>query len=123
MDHRVQSGSTGIERSGALVLVLGAIGSAFGVAACCALPMLLATAGIGTAWLTGFAMVSVPHRNALMLISLIALLGSATLLWRIERNSARCENDATCTPRWQRLSLLAGLLLGIGLLLVGYLYV
>ncbi|PKB14943.1 mercuric ion transport protein [Novosphingobium kunmingense] len=122
MEDRVQSGSDKIERRGALVLTLGAIGSAFGVAACCALPMLLATAGIGTAWLTGIAMVSLPYRNALMIISLLALLASAALLWRIERNVTRCGDGAARTPRWQRMSLLAGLLVGMGLLAAGYLY-
>lgn len=123
MNDREQGGSDRIERRGALVLTLGAMGSAFGVAACCALPMLLATAGIGTAWLTGIAMVSLPYRNALMIISLLALLGAAALLLRIERVAVRCADGATCTPRWQRLSLLAGLLVGIGLLVAGYLYV
>lgn len=123
MGNSEQGGSDKIERRGALVLIVGAIGSAFGVAACCALPMLLATAGIGTTWLTGIAMISLPHRNALILVSLLALVGSAALLWRIERAVVRCADGATCTPRWQRLSLLAGLLVGIGLLVAGYLYV
>lgn len=123
MGNRGQGESAGIERSGALVLTLGAIASAFGVAACCALPMLLATAGIGTAWLTGIAMVSLPYRNALMIISLLALLGSATLLWRIERGAARCAEGAACTPRWQRVCLVAGLLVAAMLLFAGYRYV
>ena len=48
--------------NGAALLTLSGIGAAFGVAACCALPIMLATAGIGTAWLAGIASVTAPHR-------------------------------------------------------------
>lgn len=111
------------ERRGAMVLTIGGVASAFGVAACCALPILFATAGIGTAWLAGIAMVSLPYRNSLMIVSLVSLLVSAALLWRMQRNAARCGPDAICTPRWLRLSLLAGLLIGASLLVAGYMYV
>ncbi|MBS3928289.1 MAG: mercuric reductase [Sphingomonadales bacterium] len=111
------------ERRSALVLIVGGVASAFGVAACCALPILLATAGIGTAWLTGIAMVSLPYRNTLMIVSLVSLLVSAGLLWRIQRGAGRCGPGAVRTPKWLRLSLLAGLLIGAGLLVAGYMYV
>lgn len=111
------------ERRSALVLIVGGVVSAFGVAACCALPILLATAGIGTAWLTGIAMVSLPYRNTLMIVSLVSLIVSAALLWRMQRTAACCVPDAICTPKWLRLSLLVGLLIGVGLLVGGYMYV
>lgn len=111
------------ERRSALVLIVGGVASAFGVAACCALPILLATAGIGTAWLTGIAMISLPYRNTLMIVSLVSLIVSAALLWRMQRTAARCGPDAICTPKWLRLSLLVGLLIGAGLLVGGYMYV
>ncbi|MFZ5745486.1 MAG: mercuric transporter MerT family protein [Pseudomonadota bacterium] len=111
------------ERRSALVLIVGGVASAFGVAACCALPILLATAGIGTAWLTGIAMISLPYRNTLMIVSLVSLIVSAALLWRMQRTAARCGPGTICTPKWLRLSLLAGLLAGAGLLVGGYMYV
>ena len=38
------------------LLTLGGIGAAFGLAACCAIPMALASFGVGTAWLAGVAL-------------------------------------------------------------------
>ncbi|MEA3262418.1 MAG: mercuric transporter MerT family protein [Pseudomonadota bacterium] len=111
------------ERRSALVLIVGGVASAFGVAACCALPILLATAGIGTAWLTVIAMISLPYRNTLMIVSLVSLIVSAALLWRMQRTAARCGPGTICTPKWLRLSLLVGLLAGAGLLVGGYMYV
>src|SRR3546814_13289853 len=49
-------------------LTLAGIAAAFGVAACCALPILLASAGIGAAWLSGVAVVSAPYRTPLLVI-------------------------------------------------------
>ena len=111
------------ERRSALVLIVGGVASAFGVAACCALPILLATAGIGTAWLTGIALISLPYRNTLMIVSLVLLIVSAALLWRMQRTAARCGPGTICTPKWLRLRLLVGLLAGAGLLVGGYMYV
>lgn len=68
-------------------------------------------------------MISLPYRNTLMLVSLVSLLFSAALLWRMQLGAARCGPEAVCAPRWLRLSLLAGLLTGSGLLVAGYMYV
>lgn len=123
MADQIEGDSDRNQRRGAVVLTVGGVASAFGVAACCALPILFATAGIGTAWLTGIATISAPHRSALMIVSLVSLLTSAALLWRIQQNARRCGEDAVCTPAWLRLGLLIGLLVGAGLLVAGYLYV
>jgi len=123
VEDQIEGVSDRNQRRGAMLLTVGGMASAFGVAACCALPILLATAGIGTAWLTGIATFSAPYRSALMIVSLISLLASAGLLWRIQQNARQCGNDAFCTPAWLRLGLLVGLLIGAGLLVAGYLYV
>ena len=47
---------------GTVALTLGGLVAAFVVASCCGLPFLLATAGLGTAWLGGFALLAAPHR-------------------------------------------------------------
>jgi hypothetical protein len=39
------------------------LAAAFGLASCCGLPFLLASMGLGTAWLTGFALLAAPHRS------------------------------------------------------------
>lgn len=123
MADQIEGVSDRNQRCGAMLLTVGGMASAFGAAACCALPILLATAGIGTAWLTGIATFSAPYRNGLMIVSLISLFASAGLLWRIQQNARRCGNDAVCTPTWLRLGLLVGLLIGASLLVAGYLYV
>lgn len=123
MADQIEGVSDRNQRCGAMLLTVGGMASAFGVAACCALPILFATAGIGTAWLTGIATISAPYRSALMIVSLISLLASAALLWRIQQNAARCGDDVVCTPTWLRLGLLVGVLIGASLLVAGYLYV
>lgn len=109
-------------RGAALATVSGAV-AAFAVASCCALPVILATAGIGTAWLGAIAALSAPHRNTLFLVSLVALLASALLLWRIQRRAQGCPQSGGCAPQWVRLSLLGGLLAGAALLWAGYAHV
>lgn len=123
MTDQIEDVSDKNQRRSAVVLTASGMAAAFGVAACCALPILFATAGIGTAWLTGIATLSAPYRSALMIISLISLLVSAALLWRIQQSAQKCGNDTVCTPKWLRLCLLAGLLIGACLLVAGYLYV
>jgi hypothetical protein len=39
--------------TGATLPTLGGMAAAFGVASCCGLPFLVATVGVGSAWLTG----------------------------------------------------------------------
>ena len=102
---------------------LAGIAAAFGVASCCALPFLLASAGIGAAWLGGIAMVAMPYRTPLLLIGAACLILGAFLLFRQQRAAARCGPGGACTPRWVRLLTLAGLLLGAALLWAGYHYV
>ena len=109
--------------SGAALLTLSGIGAAFGVAACCALPIMLATAGIGTAWLAGIASVTAPQRDIWIAVSALSLLISAFMLWRTHQNAVRCGGVAASSPRWLRIALAAGLLAGTALLVAGILYV
>ena len=109
--------------NGAALLTLSGIGAAFGVAACCALPIMLATVGIGTAWLAGIASVTAPHRDIWIAISALSLLISAFMLWRVHQNAVRCGGVAVSSPRWLRIALAAGLLAGTALLVAGILYV
>lgn len=108
---------------GTASLTLGGIAAGFGVAACCALPMLLASVGIGSAWLAGIAMAALPYRVALLAIGALCLLAGAALLVRQQAAAARCASDAACTSRVTRLITLPGLLIGAILLWLGYVYV
>lgn len=73
-------------------------GAAFGAASCCGLPFLLGAAGIGTAWLTGFALLATPHRAAQLIVGIVGLTGGAILLWRQQRTAA-CTPVAFCVLR------------------------
>jgi mercuric ion transport protein len=105
------------------LLTLGGLAAAFGVASCCALPLLLASFGLGTAWLTGVALTAVPYRNPLLILSAIALAGGAILLWRQQRAAMTCAADGVCVPPAIRVLNLLGLVAGAVLLWAGYTYV
>ena len=107
---------------GAELLTLGGLAAAFGLASCCALPLLLTTLGLGTAWLSGAALMAQPHRGVLLVIGALCLLGGAALLWRQQRAAAACGPDGACAPPWVRAATLVGLLVGVGLLWAGYAY-
>ncbi|MBN8812379.1 MULTISPECIES: mercuric reductase [unclassified Sphingomonas] len=104
-------------------LALGGIAAAFGVAACCALPFLLASAGIGAAWLGGIGMAAAPYRTPLLAIGALCLLTGALLLLRQQIAASRCGPDGVCTPPAIRIVTLIGLLIGAVLLYLGYRYV
>lgn len=108
--------------AGAVVLTAAGLVSAFGVASCCGLPFLLATAGLDTAWLGGFAHMAAPHRMFLLAAATVCLVGAVVLLWR-QRSVAVCAPGAVCSRPAIRGVTLAGLLVGLVLLYLGYAYV
>jgi mercuric ion transport protein len=107
--------------TGAVVLTAAGLAAAFGVASCCGLPFLLATAGLGTAWLGGFALMAAPHRTFLLAAATAFLVGAAILLWR-QRTVAVCAPGAICSRPAIRGATLVGLLVGLVLLYLGYAY-
>ena len=109
--------------SGASLLTIAGIAAAFGVASCCALPILLTTAGLSAAWLGSIAIHAAPYRELLLCLSLFSLLGGAVLLFRQQRAAMACDPNGICTPRPIRILLLAGLICGAVLLWLGYSYV
>ena len=104
------------------LLTLGGLSAAFGVAACCALPLLMISMGLGTAWLAGIASVATPIRSLLLVVAALALAGGAILLWRQQLQAATCGANGVCTPPVVRLLTLAGLIVGVVVLIAGYLY-
>ena len=54
-------------------VTLAGLAAAFGVAACCALPFLFASVGIGAAWLGGVAIVAAPYRTPLLVIGALCV--------------------------------------------------
>ena len=91
------------------------------MASCCTLPALLATAGLGTAWLSGVALLAAPHRPLLLAVAALCLLGGAALLWR-QRTATACVPGSVCSRPTVRSLTMAGLLLGLVLLCFGYAY-
>ena len=105
--------------TGSVLLTVSGLAAAFGVASCCGLPFLLATVGLSTAWLTGFALLAAPHRGVLLVVGAVCLAGGAVLLWR-QRRMSTCTPGAFCSRPAVRGLTLIGLLLGLGLLYLGY---
>ena len=105
------------------LLTAAGLAAAFGVAACCALPLLLISLGLSTAWLGGVASLAEPNRNLLMMFAAVALGAGAFFLWRQQRHAATCGPNGICTPPAVRVLTLAGLIVGVVLLIAGYLYV
>ena len=113
--------TSGATATGSLLLTASGLAAAFGLASCCGLPFLLASAGLGTAWLTGIALLAAPHRPILLVVGAVGLAGGAALFWRQQR-AAACTPGTFCSRPIVRNLTLAGLVLGAGLLYLGYAY-
>lgn len=107
---------------GALSLTISGIASGFAAASCCALPMFLASAGLGTAWLGGIAILAAPYRLWLLAFGAIFLAAGGLMLARQQARAARCGADGVCMSVPRRLATLVGLLIGLVLLWLGYRY-
>lgn len=108
--------------SAAVLLTASGLSAAFAVASCCGLPFILATFGLGTAWLYGVAVLAAPHRVALLAAAAICLAGGTTLLWRQRRTASVCIPGSICTTPAVRGLTTVGLLAGFVLLYLGYAY-
>jgi mercuric ion transport protein len=110
-----------VKETGALVLAIGGLAAAFGAASCCALPMLLGSVGIGSAWLLGIALIAAPHRLALVTAAVVCLVaGAAVLAWH--RRAVACASGAVCGHRAVTPIVVASLSLGAALAMAGYLF-
>ncbi len=107
--------------TGPVLLTLGGLAAAFGVASCCALPILLTTLGMETAWLGGIALLAAPHWSILLAAAALCFLGGAVLLWQ-QRRAAACTLGSICSRPAVRAVTMVGLLLGLVLLTLGYAY-
>ena len=85
-----------VRDTGALLLAAGGLAAAFGAASCCALPLLLGSLGLGSAWLVTVAWFAAPHRVALLTVAIICLAsGGGVFLWR-RRRMAACAPGTAC---------------------------
>jgi mercuric ion transport protein len=77
-------------------LAAGSLLAAFGVAACCALPVALGAFGIGSAALFGIAALVGPYQVHVLAAAVLCLLGAALVMWR-QRHAQACGPTGPCT--------------------------
>lgn len=107
--------------TGALLLAFGGLTAAFGVASCCALPVLLGSFGLGSAWLVTVAWIASPHRVALLATAAVCLLGAGGIFfWR--RRIPACTTGMSCGRPAATALLICMISLGAVLAVFGYLY-
>jgi len=100
---------------------LGGLAAAFGAASCCALPLLLGSLGLGSAWLVTVAWIASPHRVALLAAAAVCLLGAGGIFeWR--RRAAACTRGVSCGRPATTALLICVISVGAVLALLGYLY-
>ena len=105
----------------ALILAAGGFAAAFGAASCCALPLLLGSFGVGSAWLVAVAWVAAPHRLALLLAAGICLI-SAGGVFVLPSRVATCTPGMSCGRPATTALLVCMISLGAVLAVLGYLY-
>ena len=91
-----------VSETGATLLVAGGVVSAFGAASCCALPLLLGSLGLASAWLGSFALIG--RRCSLWLLyawSLVGACGSGVAVWVRHVRRGRFA-VCPCPPYWLR---------------------
>ncbi|OBS51929.1 mercuric reductase [Methylosinus sp. 3S-1] len=103
------------------MLTLSGLAAAFGAASCCGLPFLLATIGVSSVWLVGIATLAAPHRPLLLAVAAACLVAGAVLLWR-RQPAIACATGAVRSKPAVRGMTLIGLVAGLALLTIGYLY-
>src|SRR5258708_3195457 len=80
----------------AFLLTLTGTAAAFGVASCCALPLILYGLGIGSAGLAGIAVLATPFRTPLLIAAAAGLLAGAAVLCHQGRKRGRCGTGGAC---------------------------
>lgn len=106
----------------AMLTTGGGVLASFGAAVCCALPLALASAGLGSAWLAGISPVVAPYRIPLLVVaSALLLLGAVRLALQF-RQASTCPTDSSFGSPVIRYSTLGALLLGVALLAGAFLY-
>ena|SRR6266568_8215831 len=112
-----------VRDTGAMLLAIGGLTASFGAASCCALPLLLGSLGLGSAWLVTLAWFAAPYRIALLAVAVICLAGGGgLLLWRRRRQVA-CAPGGRCEQRTITTTLATGILSASAVLVVlGFVY-
>ena len=108
--------------TGAAMLAVGGFAAAFGAASCCALPVLLVSLGLGSAWLSSLALLAAPHRPMLLIAAVVCLVGGGgTLLWR-RRAAIACAPGVACGRSMVTRVIVGFLSLGVVLTVLGFVF-
>jgi len=86
-----------------------------------AIPVLLGGLGLGSAWLTGIAIVTAPHRIALVAAAVISLVGAGAVLARYRRALA-CAPERACGKSAVTSLVIGFVSLGAVLTIAGYFF-
>ena len=68
--------------TGATLFAATGFAAAFGAASCCALPVLLGSLGLGSAWLASLGLLARPYRPVLLAAAVVCLVSGGGLLLR-----------------------------------------
>jgi mercuric ion transport protein len=82
--------------TGATLFAATGFAAAFGAASCCALPVLLGSLGLGSAWLVSLAVLAGPYRAVLLAAAVVCLVSGGGLLLRHQRIAVACAPGAAC---------------------------
>lgn len=110
--------ASGSAETCAAVAAAGGLATAFGAAACCALPVLLGSIGLSSAWLAGFTLLAGPYQPLLLAIAAVGLGTAGMLAVQAHRmRTATCPSGAACrSGRRLRLFTVSAVALGAVLL-------
>ena len=108
--------------TGVTLLVAGGLVSAFGAASCCALPVLLGSLGLASAWLGSLALLAGPHRPALLAAAVICLVAGGGGLLQRRRAATTCAPGAVCGRPMPSALITGGLTLGAILTVLGFVF-
>lgn len=104
---------------GAVVLVVSGLASAFALAACCAVPILLAGAGLSAYWLVPVATFGTQFAAILTGIAIVSLAGAAFIVLLSART---CAPGDLCARPWFRVTIVITAIVGAALLVTSKLY-
>lgn len=111
-----------IRDTGATLLAAGGLAAAFGAASCCALPMLLGSLGLASAWLASLSLLAGPYRRVFLATAVVSLIGGGLLFWR-GRAMVGCAPGAGVCGRPRTTAFLPGALcLGAVLTVLGFVF-
>jgi mercuric ion transport protein len=108
--------------TGATLFAATGFAAAFGAASCCALPVLLGSLGLGSAWLASLALLAGPYRPVLLVAAVVCLVSAGGFLLRHHRIALACAPGAAC-GRSMVTRLITGVLsLGAVLTVLGFMF-